>query len=250
MTTALVTGATAGIGRAFARRLAADGRDVVLVARDEARLESLAVELRERHSVFAEVLVADLLDRAACARVEQRLREPRRPVDLLVNNAGFGLRDRFLDHPVGGEEELLDILMRVPLRLSWAAAGPMVARRRGAILNVSSVAGFLPGGTYNAAKAWVTTFSEGLAHEVRSSGVRVMALCPGFVRTEFHQRMEMDPAVVPRWMWLDADRVVEVALRDLARGRVVSVPSRRYGVLVAGTRVVPRRLLVRISRRR
>ena len=214
MSSALVTGATAGIGNAFARRLVTDGYDVVLVARDQDRLEQLAAQLRSRGAAV-EVLAADLSDRAQLARVEARLRDPERPVDLLVNNAGFGLNQRFVAGSVDEEQRLLDVLVTAVMRLSHAAAGGMVERRHGAIINVSSVASFLPFGTYSAAKAWATSFSQGLASEVSSKGVRVMALCPGFVHTEFHQRAGIDLGGSKEWMWLDADRVVSDALADL-----------------------------------
>lgn len=231
--TALVTGPTAGIGLSFARQLAASGHDLVLVSRSRDRLEELAVELTEQYGARVEVLVADLGDRDELAHVEARLGDPSRPVDLLVNNAGFGLRHAFLDNSADDEQHLLDVLVTAVLRLTHAALGPMVARGSGAVVNVSSVAGYLPRGTYSAAKAYVTSLSEWADLTYRDSGVRVMALLPGFTRTEFHARMDVSRDSAPRWLWLDADRLVAEALRDLARGRRVSIPSRRYKLLVA-----------------
>jgi short-subunit dehydrogenase len=242
MTTALVTGATAGIGAAFARQLADRGHDLVLVARDEARLQALAEQLPTR----AEVLPADLADDAGCARVEQRCASG---VDLLVNNAGLGTKGAFHEVPVEDEEHLLRLNVRAVMRLAHAALPPMVTRGSGAVLNVSSVAGFAPGSrgsTYSASKAWVTNFSESLHLQYRDAGVRVMALCPGFTRTEFHDRAEMDVSAVPAALWLDADDVVRTALDDLEAGKAVSVPGAQYKAIVAATRLVPASVRTRV----
>ncbi len=245
--TALVTGPTAGIGRAFAEALARRGRDLVLVARDEQRLEELAKHLRERYGVRTEVLVADLADRDELARVEARLADPDRPVFLLVNNAGFGHKKPFTDNSVEDEQAMLDVLVTAVLRLSHAAIGPMLARGEGEILNVASVAAFLPRGTYSAAKSYVVSFTKWLDLTYRGRGVRAMVLCPGFVRTEFHERMGVTRGSAPRWMWLDADDLVRDALHDLERGRTISVPSRRYKVMTGLARYVPRSVLARFQ---
>jgi uncharacterized protein len=237
--TALVTGATSGIGLSFAHRLAASGHDLVLVSRTRDRLEALAAELAGRYDVDVEVLEADLADRPRLAVVEARLSDPARPVDLLVNNAGFGLKRPFLANSVDDEQYLLDVLVTAVLRLMHAALGPMVRRGSGAVVNVSSVAGYLPRGTYSAAKAYVTSLSEWADLTYRADGVRVMALLPGFTRTEFHGRMEVSPDSAPRWLWLDADRVVRDALRDLAAGRRISVPSKRYKAIALVARYTP-----------
>jgi uncharacterized protein len=201
MATALVTGASAGIGKAFARRLAAEGYDIVLVARDEQRLLAVASELRERHGVDTEVLGADLTDPQQLTEVERRLTDRQRPVELLVNNAGD-------------------------------------------VINVSSVAGFFPvsGTTYSASKAWVTTFSQGLSLALLDSGVRVVAVCPGYTQTEFHQRAGLEMSKLPSAFWLRADAVVDEALADLRRGRAVSIPGKQYKILVALARFIPQRL--------
>lgn len=245
--TALVTGPTSGIGLAFAQQLAASGHDLVLVSRSRERLERLAAEIRERHDVDAEVIVADLGDRAALAAVEARLCDAGRPVDLLVNNAGFGLRDKFLDNSVEDEQYLLDVLVTAVLRLTHAALRPMVQRGSGAVVNVSSVAGYLPRGTYSAAKAYVTSLSEWADLTYRDQGVRVMALLPGFTRTEFHDRMDVSPDSTPSWMWLDVDRLVREALRDLDKGRTISVPSKRYKLLSTLAKYTPSRLQARFQ---
>lgn len=248
--TALITGATAGIGNVFARRLAAEGYCLVLVARDAVRLGEVAKELRGRHRVEAEVLVADLADRRQLEQVAGRLRDGSRPVDILVNNAGFGVTGPFLSREPAEEERMLDVMVRAVLVLSRAAAPGMVARGRGAIVTVSSVAGFFPGGTYSAAKAWATAFTASLSGELAGTGVTATALCPGFVRTEFHGRAGMDMSHLPEWSWLDADRLVADCMADVRRGRAISVPSLRYKLAVAILRHVPLRFGKAFSRRR
>ena len=247
MTTALVTGGTAGIGLAFARRLAAQGHDLVLVARDEARLAEVAADLRERHHVEVELLVADLSVREELQRVADRVGDPAQAVDLLVNNAGFGLGRRFVEGELADEERMFDVLCRAVLVLSHSAAQAMIARGRGAIVNVSSVAGFTAGGTYAAAKSWATTFTEGLACELAGTGVTATALLPGYVRTEMHQRAGMSMRRLPQQAWLDADQLVEAALADVRRGRVLSVPTKRYKVAAVLASTAPRSVVRAIT---
>ena len=247
MTTALVTGASAGLGAQFATQLAARGDDLVLVARDAERLAALAASLRQTCGVGVEVLAADLADRDHVQRVADRLSRPDAPVDLLVNNAGFGLATGFVDGDLAQEERALDVMCRAVLVLCHAAGRAMSARGGGAILNVSSVAGFAATGTYSAAKAWVTTFSQGLAVELAPRGVTVTALCPGFTHTEFHDRAHLSMSRLPAAAWLDADDVVETALADLRRGRTVSVPGAHYKALVGLLHVLPARLVTRAS---
>ncbi|WP_433240161.1 SDR family NAD(P)-dependent oxidoreductase [Streptosporangium sp. CA-135522] len=246
MPSALITGATAGIGAAFARRLAADGFSLVLVARDESRLSAFTEELRLRYGVKAEVLPADLAAEEGLTAVEGRLREG---IDLLVNNAGFGHPGAFLEVPVADELRMLKVHCEAVLRLTLAALPGMKKRDRGAVVNVASVAAFFTRGTYSASKAWVVNFSESTAAELTGTRVRVMALCPGFVRTEFHDRASMDVSGIPGFLWLSADDVVNEAMRDLALGRRVSIPDIRYKVIVAAGRLVPRGLAGEVSRR-
>jgi short-subunit dehydrogenase len=249
--TALVTGATSGIGAAFARRLAADGHDLVIVARDTARLDETAMHLRTEHRIEVEVLGADLATEAGQAAVAARLADPGRPVDLLVNNAGVSLNTPFLRSTPEAEARLLTLNVHAVMRLTLAALPGMVGRERGAVINVSSVAGFgaaMPGSTYPASKAWVTNFTESVALSVGRFGVRVMALCPGYVRTEFHQRAGINMSKTPNWLWLDADELVRDALRDLRKGKVVSVPDWKYKVAVFALRHLPRRVLQRVAR--
>lgn len=247
MPTAFITGATAGIGAAFARRLASDGFDLVLLARDAERLERTAADLRERYAVRAETLRADLSAEEGLAAAEDRARKD---VDLLVNNAGFGNKGVFLDVPVPDELAMLKVHCEAVLRLTHAALPGMLERGRGGVVNVSSVAAFATRGTYGASKAWVVNFSQGVAQDIaaRSGGrVRVMALCPGFVHTEFHERAEMDISGVPGFMWLEQKTVVDTALRDLRRGVRVSIPGAQYKVIVGVTRLLPRELIARLS---
>ncbi|ROO88953.1 hypothetical protein EDD29_6639 [Actinocorallia herbida] len=244
MPTALITGATAGIGAAFARRLARDGLDLVLVARDTDRLTASAAELHGRFGVRTEVLQADLATDEGIERVEKRLEEG---VDLLVNNAGFGNQGTFLNVPVEDELRMLKVHCEAVLRLTYAALPGMRRRGKGGIINVASVAAFLTRGTYGASKAWVVSFTEALAQEISEPNVQAMALCPGLVRTEFHERAKMDVSGTPDLLWLDADAVVNTALTDLRRGRAVSVPDPRYKAIVGAAKLIPKGLIGRIS---
>lgn len=252
MATALITGPTAGIGRGFADAFARKGFDVVLVARDEQRLRAAAADLEQRYGVTCEVVPADLSERDDIDRVAARLSDPDRPVQALVNNAGFGLNRSFLRSSVVDEQRSLDVLVTAVMRLTHAAAPGMVDRGSGLIVNVSSVAGWITGGTYSAAKSWVTVFTESLAQELSGTGVRATAVCPGFVHTEFHQRAGIDMAAVPEFMWLDVDQVVAQAFRDLAVGRPVSVAGPQYKAFSALLRHGPRSLarLATASRQR
>ena len=247
MAPVMVTGATAGIGAEFARQVAARGDDLVLVARDEARLSAYADELTAAHRIRCEVLTADLGDREQLAFVERRLRDSARPIELLVNNAGFTVNQPFVDGDLEAEQAMLDILVTAVLRLTHAAVPGMIARGSGGVINVSSVAGFIAGGTYSAAKSWVTVFSESIDRQVAHTGVSVMALCPGFTHTEFHQRSDIDVSHLPDWMWLDAPDVVRDALRDFGRGRAVSIPGAQYKALSTLARYLPRPLVRRAS---
>lgn len=224
---ALVTGASAGIGRAFAERLAADDFDLVVVARRAESLHALADRLRARHGVEAAVLPADLTDPAALARVEDVLRTDRR-IELLVNNAGFGSEGRFHELDLENEVRMLRLNVEAVVRLSHAALGPMVERGRGALINVSSGLGFVPApyfATYGASKAFVTSFSEALSEELSGTGVRVQVLCPGFTRTEFQQVAGTDTTRLPGFLWQEPEEVVSASLEGLRKGTLVVVPG-------------------------
>ncbi|MFG2337840.1 SDR family NAD(P)-dependent oxidoreductase [Streptomyces yangpuensis] len=245
MTTVLITGASAGLGAAFARGFAAKGCDLVLVARDKDRLGAVADALAREYGTASEVLPADLLDPADLDEVARRLADRTRPVDILVNNAGFGLPAPFPYSPVEDEERMLDLLVKVPLRLTHAALPGLRERRRGGVVNVSSVAGLLPTGTYGAAKAWVTAFSESLRVDMEPYNVRVLAVVPGFTRTEFQERAGMDVSALRDAVWLEPEAVVEQALRDLALRRPVSITGRRYQAYALAVRHLPRAFVAR-----
>lgn len=245
--TALITGATAGIGREFANQLAAADYDLVLVARNHERLETTQAALHRTYGVNVATLGADLTDRAQLDTVAERLRATAEPVDLLINNAGFGLKERFIHNDIAIEQAQLDVLVTAVMRLSHAALTTMVARGSGGIINVSSVAGFLPRGTYSAAKAYVTSLSQWAHQEHAADGVKVMALCPGFVRTEFHQRMGVGRDSAPEFMWLKAPEVVQIALKDWRKGKAVCIPGYQYKAVTAITRYLPAGLLQRFQ---
>ncbi len=247
MTTALITGATAGLGRGFADALAARGQNLVIVARDESRLASTAQELHRQYGIQVEVLSADLTDADQRAAVERRLGQVSEQVDVLVNNAGFGLKQHFVGGDIEAEQAMLDILVTAPLRLTHAALPGMVARGRGAIINVSSMAGWISAGTYSAAKAWMTTFTEGLASELHGTGVTATVVCPGFVHTEFHERSGISMSKIPEVLWLDVDQVVGTALKDAQRRRIVSVPGHQYQVLSVLAQYAPRPIVRKVS---
>ncbi|HET8879118.1 MAG TPA: SDR family oxidoreductase [Arthrobacter sp.] len=247
--TALITGATAGLGAEFARQLAEQGHHVVLVARDAGRLRAVADELENTYGIQAEALPADLADDAGVAAVVARLSDPARPVEILVNNAGMGLLRSFADNGIDDEKRHLKLHVETAMELTHAALQGMLQRGSGRVINVASVAAFLPRETYSAAKAWLLSFSRWANIAYAGRGIRVTAVCPGFTHTEFHDRMGMDKTVAPAWMWLRAEQVVREGLADNAKGKAVSIPSRRYKVLVAAARLLPSRLVAGPPRR-
>lgn len=237
--TAVITGSTAGLGAAFAAQLAAQGYNLVLVARREAQLEAQAARLQAKHGVHAEVIVADLTTDDGVGAVQERLTDRGNPVHLLVNNAGHGLAGSFVDHELDQERSLLRLHVQTTMELCHTAARQMATQRSGRIINVASVAGFTPTGTYSAAKSWVINFSKGLHNQLHDQGVTVTALCPGLVRTEFHQRSGISIRGLTKWMWSEADDVVRQALTANAQGAALCIPSRTYQALTASLKFIP-----------
>lgn len=236
---ALVTGASGGIGEEFARQLAAQGADVVLVARSADALERLAAELRERNGVRCDVVVADLVTDSGVRAVEERVGD----VDLLVNNAGYGIARHLAEVDPSDVDGMIRLNVLALARLTRAALPGMLARGHGGIVNVSSVAGFLPSpsfATYNATKAFVTMFTEALSLEVRGSGVRVQALCPGLTRTGFQAVAgETGTDGLPDFVWQDPAAVVEASLAGLRRDAVIVVPGAHNKALVTASSLLP-----------
>lgn len=241
---ALITGPTAGIGAGYARRYARDGYDLVLVARDVGRLEQLAEELSalKGQAGNVEILPADLADAADRDKVAQRLADG---VRVLVNNAGVGTSGEFWEADPAVLQSQLDVNVTAVMHLTRAALPAMLHAGAGTVINIASVAGLLPGrgSTYSASKAWVVSFSEGLANGLAGTGVGVHAVCPGYVRTEFHHRAGLDVTQLPSFLWLEVEDVVRESLADIDRGKVISIPSIQYKYLVATGRMMPRRLM-------
>lgn len=230
------------------RRLATDGADLVLVARDEKRLDRTAVELRTAHGVHVEVLRADLGVREDLAAVASRLGRDDSPVDLLVNNAGFGLHVPLTDPDVAAHRVAMDVMCYAVLVLGGAAGCAMRRRARGSIINMSSLASWTVRDNYAAIKAWVRHYSEGLANELHETPVTVTAACPGWVRTEFHERAGIRTSSIPDWFWLDADTVAARILNDARRGKVLSVPAARWRAAQVALKVAPDPAVRAISR--
>jgi uncharacterized protein len=249
MSTALITGGTSGIGAAFARTLAERGDDLVLVARNADRLSEMATDLKERYAISVETITADLAVRDDVIGIAERLTSAEQPIETLINNAGFGVRTKLTDPDTTPHEHAIDVMIRAVLMLSAAAGRTMRQRGAGTIINVSSTAGFVTMGAYSAIKTWVTSYTEGLANELHGSGVKVTALCPGWVRTEFHERANIHVGSIPEFMWLAADRVVAECLDDAAAGKVISIPSKRYAVMMTIAEHLPHRLMRAVSRR-
>jgi len=243
---ALVTGASTGIGEEFARQLAARGNDLVLVARDHARLDALAEELAEARGAHAEVLASDLTNDEQLAAVEERARN----VDVLVNNAGYGSFGNFYELDLAVEVREVELNVLALMRLTHAAAGAMAARGNGAILNVSSLAGFQPGpmnATYSATKAFVTSFTEAVHEEMKGTGVSVSVLCPGFTHTEFQERANAPASSVPGFMWQNAPEVASAGLDGLARNKAIIIPGSVNKVLGAFSNMTPDAVTRRVS---
>ena len=242
---ALVTGATAGIGESFTRLLAENGYNIILVARDLPRLQERAHALEAKFAISTKVIQADLSTDTGCALIEQYIANNQ--VDVLINNAGFGINKAFTVSQLDAEQQLLDVLVRTPMRLMHAVLPGMKERDKGVVVNVSSVAGWIAGGTYSASKSYLTVLSESLHTELAATHVKVCALCPGFTRTEFHQRGRMSMKGLPAFMWLNADKLVATAWKEAVAGKAVSVPGWQYQILTFVMRNAPRSLVRKIG---
>jgi short-subunit dehydrogenase len=240
---ALVTGATSGIGESFTRLLASKKYNIVLVARDLPRLQERAQALEAKYGIKTHVIQADLATDEGCLKIEKYILENQ--VDVLINNAGFGTSKAFTMSTLDIEQQLLDVLVRTPMRLMHVALPLMKQRNQGIIINVSSVAGYIAGGSYSASKSYLTVLTESLHTELAATNVKVSALCPGFTRTEFHQRGKMSMKGLPNFLWLDSDRLVEQSWKDAMKGKPVSVPGWQYKLLVFVVQTLVPRSLVR-----
>jgi hypothetical protein len=247
MAIALITGATAGIGAQYARLLAKEGFDLILVARNKNRLASTAKSLNKEFGVKVEVLPADLTKPVQLEKVRKRLSDSRKPIEVLINNAGFGINKSFLVSDLSDEQGLLDVLVTAPMRLTHAVLPIMKERNSGTIVNVSSVASWIAGGSYSAAKSYLTVLTESLHTELRPTKVKISALCPGFTRTEFHERGRMKMNGLPNFMWLSAETVVNKSWRDVNAGKVISIPGWQYLILSSISRFGPRPMVRRIG---
>ena len=242
---ALVTGATSGIGESFTRLLAANNYNIVLVARDLPRLQERATALEAKFGVSTHVIQADLATDEGCLKVEKYITENQ--INVLINNAGFGTNKAFTMSTLEIEQQLLDVLVRTPMRLMHVALPLMKTRNNGIIINVSSVAGYIAGGTYSASKSYLTVLTESLHTELSATNVKVSALCPGFTRTEFHQRGKMSMKGLPNFLWLNSDRLVEQSWRDALKGKAVSIPGWQYKLLVLIVQTMPRSIVRKVG---
>ena len=244
---ALITGSTAGIGASFAELFAKEGFNLVLVARDERRLDQGASEISKTYGVSCEIIQADLSTDAGVRKVEERLMSLSNPIEVLVNNAGFGINKSFLVSNIDAEKQLLEVMVQTPMRLMHTVLPIMRARNSGTVINVSSVAGWIAGGTYSASKSYLTVLSESLNSEFRKTNINITALCPGFTRTEFHERGRMKMQALPSFMWLNSENVVTKAWKDSQKGKALSVPGWHYLILSFITRFGPRPLIRKIG---
>ena len=242
---ALVTGATAGIGESFTRLLAENNYNIVLIARDLPRLTERAVQLQAQYKVRTHVIQADLATDTGCAVVEQYIANNQ--IDVLINNAGFGINKAFTVSALDTEQQLLDVLVRTPMRLMHVALPLMKQRNKGVVINVSSVASFIAGGTYSAAKSYLTVLTESLHTELAGTNVKISALCPGFTRTEFHQRGRISMQGLPNFMWLASDTLVAKAWRDALKGEAISIPGWQYKLLVFVIQRLPRSIVRKVG---
>lgn len=256
--TALITGGTSGIGAAFADELASRGMNLVLVARNEESLKAKADSLEKKYGVEVETLVADLHERSAQAKVGRRLQagtkgaehseyENHRPISIFVNNAGFSVRSDVVGEDISLHDAAFEVMVRAVFFLSNQAARAFMEHKFGYIINVNSVSAYLPQNNYSAIKAWGSNFTQSLAVRLNGTGVRVISLEPGWVRTEFHQRAGIKGSSIPSFLWLKPQTVVQQCLKDAAEGKTISIPTKRFKVLAFLSRVAPRNILLKVS---
>ncbi|MFM8921702.1 MAG: SDR family NAD(P)-dependent oxidoreductase [Candidatus Nanopelagicaceae bacterium] len=241
MKTALVTGASSGIGWHFANLLAKEGFDLVITARSTERLNNLAEDIRSKFGRDVEVISADLTTDSGIQNIAERLKAG--DIEVLINNAGYGLNKSFTKSDMQDEVAVLRILCEAPMRLAHAVIPSMISKNAGTIINVSSVAAWITGGHYSATKSYLMVLSESLHTELAETAIKVTSLAPGFTHTEFHQRGQMKMDGVPKFMWLDADEVVATAWRDAQAGKAISIPGRQYQILYQLMRHLPRSLV-------
>lgn len=247
---ALVTGASSGIGRAFAHQLAEQGWDQVIVARTEPVLTELAAALSAEHGTNVDVVAADLTDAVQRSRVETLLADPASSIDLLVNNAGYGSYGPFAESDIDVEAGQVELNIEALVRLTHSALGPMLTRKRGGIINISSTAGAQPmpySAVYAASKAFVTSFTHALVEELRDTGVHPMAVLPGFTRTEFHSRADVQTSALPSLAWMDAEEVAKTALRDYGKGKHICIPGILNRATVASATISPPTITRRVG---
>lgn len=242
---ALVTGATSGIGESFTRLLAKNNYNIVLVARDVPRLQERAANLQANFNVQTHIIQADLATDTGCELVEQYIASNQ--IEVLINNAGFGINKAFTVSELNSEQQLLDVLVRTPMRLMHVVLPSMKQRNKGVVINVSSVASFIAGGTYSAAKSYLTVLTESVHTELAGTNVKVSALCPGFTRTEFHQRGRMSMKGLPAFLWLDSDKLVAKAWADALKGAPISIPGWQYQLLVFLVQALPRSIVRKVG---
>jgi len=242
---ALVTGATAGIGESFTRLLAENNYNIVLVARDLPRMQERARDLEAKYKVSTHVIQADLATDAGCATVEQYITNNQ--IDVLINNAGFGINKAFTMSALDAEQQMMNVLVRTPMRLMHVALPGMKERNKGVVINVSSVAGYIAGGSYSASKSYLTVLTESLHTELAGTNLKVSALCPGFTRTEFHQRGRMSMKGLPNFMWLNSDKLVAKSWSDALKGEAVSIPGWQYQLLVFLIQSIPRSIVRKVG---
>lgn len=248
MPTALVTGGTSGIGYAFCRHLASQGHDLVVVARNIERLNQVRDELSERFSHRVEILQADLNDRADLDAVIDRLTDPDRPVDVVVNDAGFGLNQSLLDPDIDLQARAMNVMCFAVLALSGAAGRVMRQRGHGIIINVSSVSAWIIKGNYSAIKRWVLTYTQALAAELEGTGVQATAVCPSWVKTDLHRRAGVKRPKLPSWAWVSPEQVASCALEAAERGRVVAIPTLKWRIAAAFLNYAPAAIPRKISK--